>query len=414
MKLLFISLNYFPDLTGIGKFNGEMVSWLVEQGHDICFISAPPYYPEWRVSRGYSAISYKLEKSRNLKVIRCPIWVPSKPSGVARILHLLSFALSSFPVVFWQLIKRPDVVFLTEPPFFCAPVVSVLSKLLRVKSILHVQDLEIDAAFDLGIVKQKWVRWAIHRIESITMRIFDIVSSISGPMLDKIRQKGLPDEKLFLFPNWVDIDQIHPLAGQIPLRQSLGITEDSIVALYSGNMGEKQGLEIIIEAARQIKDDRLMFVMCGNGSAYEDLYKRAQGLKNVKWLALQPVEKLNELLNMADIHLLPQRSDVTDLVMPSKLTGIMASGKPCLATAQSGTQVWDVLQDCGIVTAPENQVEFNQALDILINNESLRIQYGENARKYAVENFEKCKILQRFQNKLEDMVRSNAKRIRTH
>jgi len=137
-----------------------------------------------------------------------------------------------------------------------------------------------------------------------------------------------------------------------------------VVALYSGNMGEKQGLEIVVEAARILESDapNIRFVLCGEGAAKVRMQALAADLSNVLWLPLQPLARLNELLNFVDIHLLPQRADAADLVMPSKLTGMLASGRPVLATAHAGTELAGVVAGCGVVVEPGNVQAFVDAL----------------------------------------------------
>ena len=115
MKILFYGINYAPELTGIGKYTGEMAEWFAAQGHEVRVITAPPYYPAWKVSEGYSN-SYTTEKLNNVTVLRTPLWVPHQPSGLKRLIHLASFALSSLPVLFKQWFWKPDVVWVVEPP----------------------------------------------------------------------------------------------------------------------------------------------------------------------------------------------------------------------------------------------------------------------------------------------------------
>ena len=100
-RILLVTINYWPELTGIGKYTGEMAEWLSERGFEVKVITAPPYYPAWKVSDGYSSVFYRKEKINGVSVIRCPLWVPGKLSGLKRILHLASFSLTSFPVMIW-------------------------------------------------------------------------------------------------------------------------------------------------------------------------------------------------------------------------------------------------------------------------------------------------------------------------
>ena len=405
MKILLISTNYSPELTGTGKYSGEMLDWLVEQNYEARVVCAPPYYPQWQIGEGYSSWKYKIENSLNKKVYRCPLWVPAKPSGLKRLIHLASFALSSFPIVLKQIFWKPDVVICIEPPLFNSFSAIITSKLSGAKSILHIQDFEVDAAFELGIVKAGWLKSFIYAVERFLMNRFDKVSTISEAMLDKLNKKGVDSIKQLFFPNWVDTAFIYPLENPSIYRAELNISLSKAVALYSGNMGEKQGLEIVIQAAKELESENIQFIMCGSGSALERLQVAAKGLKNILWLPLQPLERLNDFLNVADIHLLPQQAGAADLVMPSKLTGMLASGRPIIATADIDTQVEKVVQGCGVVVAPGDNTAFSQSIKTLSEDVELRENLGIKARMYADNNLQYEVIMKKFEKELLELVR---------
>lgn len=381
MRILLYGINYTPELTGIGKYTGEMAEWLSVKGHEVRVVTAPPYYPSWRINAGYSAWRYRVENLDGVRVFRCPLWVPKKQSGIRRILHLLSFAISSLPVILIKsLLWRPDVIFAVEPPFFCAPTAWFSSKICGARAWLHIQDFEIDAAFDLGLIKAGALRQVITAIERLIMRRFDVVSTVSEGMLEKLVYKGVDRTRCLLFHNWVDTNEISALASPSPMRKELNVPDNVIVLLYSGNMGEKQGLEIIIDAAQLLVDEmNLLFILCGDGAVRERLIAKAKELSNIQFIPLQPRERLNELLNLADIHLLPQRSDVQDLVMPSKIQGMFASGRPVIATATKATQLAVAVEGRGIVVSPGNTQMFVSAIMHLAAHVDERMQYGSNA-----------------------------------
>ncbi|MDO8343871.1 MAG: glycosyltransferase WbuB [Cellvibrio sp.] len=404
MRILIVGINYAPELTGIGKYTGEMAGWLVAAGHEVRIVTAPPYYPEWRVADGYAAWRYSREVQAGVSIWRCPIWVPARPSGLKRLLHLASFALSSLPVMACQLFWRADVILAIEPPLFCAPAAWACARLTGAKAWLHVQDFEVDAAFELGILRAPWLRSIVSKLESWLMRRFDRVSTISPNMVQRLIQKKLATEKAVLFTNWVDIDAIFPLNAQSAMRQQLDIASESTVALYSGNMGEKQGLEIVLESAASLVGEQgIQFVLCGDGAVRQRLQQKYAGLPNVLWLPLQPLERLNDLLNMANIHLLPQRSGAEDLVMPSKLTGMLASGCPVVATATKGTQIAEVLLDCGVVVEPDNVEHFSSAILQLARDATRRAVLGAHAREYALRNWAKERVMQEFDRQLKGL-----------
>ena len=405
MKLLLYGINFAPELTGIGKYTGEMAQWLAAAGHEVRVVTAPPYYPAWQVGKDYRAGQYRTEHWHDVKVVRCPLWVPQQPGGLKRLLHLASFAASSLPALFvaqWR--WKPDVVWVVEPPFMCAPAAVAFARMRGAASWLHVQDYEVDAAFDLGLIKGATLRRWVEGAERWLMRRFSRVSTISGRMLDRAQAKGVDASRLVHFPNWVDISGIAPLAGLSPYRAELGLPTDAVVVQYSGNMGNKQGLEVLADVARLLSDDaRIQFVFGGNGSGRADLEVRCADLPNVRFLDLQPLERLNDWLGLADVHLLPQRADAADLVMPSKLTGMLASGRAVVATAHTETELGRVVaQDaaCGLVTPPEDAVAMAQAIRSLAADPALRHKLGANGRAYAERELNRDVILRRFESQL--------------
>ncbi|PAY17884.1 colanic acid biosynthesis glycosyltransferase WcaI [Rhodopirellula sp. SM50] len=411
MKILLHGLNYAPEEIGIGKYSGEMVRELADGGHDVVVVTTPPYYPQWKILDGYRGSVYSREVTESVdgrghvEVIRCPLWVPKTVTGLKRVIHLASFGLSSIPAMFWNAIRfRPDVVFTIEPAAFCMPTTWIAARLTGAKAWLHVQDFEVDAAFELGILKQPLLKKIVLAAEAFLMRRFDRVSSISPNMLLKLVQKGVAEERVVSFPNWVDCEVMKPIDADADLRARFDIPPDRCVALYAGNIGAKQGLEIVIEAARRSADrDDLHFVICGRGASYESLLESSKGLSNVQFLPLQPMERFNELMNCADIHLLPQKADAADLVMPSKLTGMLATGRPIVACASIGTQIADVVAGHGIVVPPADSDAFCDAIVSLARDRSLRETLGTAARVYAVKHLGRKSILTQFVHDLREV-----------
>lgn len=416
MKVLIYSLNFSPEIIGIGKYNSELASWLANRGHQVRVITAYPYYPWWRIKDGYQGKFYSKEFHDGIEIFRCPIWVPSNPSGFNRLLHLVSFAMTSFPVLLSQIFWMPKFIFLTEPPFFCAPATSIFARIVGAKSWLHIQDYELDAAFGLGLLKGEIFRRVSLWIESFLLARFSVVSTISVRMLEMAKKKGVDKSKLFFLPNWIDIsnfsaDKVRTVG--LTLRKKMDIPDDAIVALYSGNMGAKQGLEILAKLAVYFEAitsqenapeansiPEVYFVFCGNGSGRDNLVSDCAGLKKVRFMDLQPLENLPSLLMMADIHLLPQRPEVADLVMPSKLTGMLASGRPIIATAKVGSEVYDIVKTCGIVVDPEDFSDFVRALSLLVSDKDLRQKFGKIGYEYAMKNIDMDVVLETFENKL--------------
>jgi len=396
MRILIYGVNFAPEPTGIGKYTGEMASWLVNSGHSVRVIAAPPYYPQWRVDPGYSWVPYRREVWRGAEVWRAPLWVPKAPGGFARVLHLLTFAFSSFPLMIRQVFWRPQLVITVAPAFLCAPAGLLTAWLCRANSWLHLQDFEVDLAFRMGLLKGALLRRIVLRMERSLLRRFDNVSSISSRMVEQLLKKGVDEKRTRYLPNWVDIDHIRPTLSGARYRAELNIAADAIVVLFSGSLGGKQGLMIVPETAKLLaaRPD-ITFVVCGEGVMKPELERASQHLSNVRFLPLQPFERLGELLCMADIHLLPQNADAADLVLPSKLSGMLASGRPVIATCERGSGLADLVADCGLRVAPLDAAALAQAVCTLADAPEVRLELGRSARAIAESAFDREAILGR-------------------
>ncbi|RQR28823.1 MULTISPECIES: WcaI family glycosyltransferase, partial [unclassified Burkholderia] len=195
MKILVYGINYAPELTGIGKYTAEMAETLSAKGHSVRVVSAPPYYPEWRVTGGYSALRYSTEYRNGVALWRAPLWVPSRPSGVRRIAHLASFALSSLPVMLRHALWRPDVVICIAPSLLNAPAGWVVARITGAHAWIHIQDYEVDAAFSLGMLKGSLLKRTVLAVERMLLKRFDTVSTISGKMIQHAMRKGIHPHK---------------------------------------------------------------------------------------------------------------------------------------------------------------------------------------------------------------------------
>jgi colanic acid biosynthesis glycosyl transferase WcaI len=386
MRLLIVGLNYAPELTGTGKYTAEMAEALVAQGHEVRVICGQPYYPQWQVADGYRAWRYRSEQRLGVRVLRVPLWVPRVPTGVKRLLHLASFALAALPVLAAQLRWRPHVVMSIAPSLMSAPGALLLARASGAKTWLHIQDYEVDAAFELGVIHGTRARRFALAIERTLLARFDVVSSLSEKMVERAVLKGVDPLKTCGLINWVDTRVIAPLPHVSSYRQLLGLDLPvrQTVVLYAGNMGAKQGLDILAEAAQALaRRHDIHFVFCGNGPAQAQLEQRCAGAPNCHFMPLQPAQRLNELLNLADIHVLPQRGGAADLVMPSKLGGMLASGRAIVAMACPGTELFDVVAPRGVVVPPEDVTALVAAIEALAADPARRIALGLAARDYA-------------------------------
>jgi len=425
MRILLYGINFAPEPVGIGKYSGELATWLGEQGHLVSVITAQPYFPSWDLGNGDKTVRnrYSITKLSGVKVRRCPLWVPRRPSGLTRLVHLASFALTSLPVLLAQRRWRPDVVITVAPAFFCAPGALLLQRLCGrgCRSWLHIQDFELDAAFELGMLKGKWLRGLAEGWERRTLRGFDRVSTISAAMVQRARQKGVEARRAVLLPNWVDLEAIQPqglegsgAAAANPYRRELAVPEGAVVLQYSGSMNKKQGLELLVAVMQELEDvPNLLWLLAGEGPTKVALAEATAGMAQVRLLPLQPVERLNDWLNLADVHLLPQKAGAADVVLPSKLLGILASGRPVVASSPAGSELGNLAEQAGLRVDPEDPIAFAAALRRLVNDGPLRQRLGAQARQLAEQRFGQNAVLRTLEQELEALVASRGNLLKT-
>lgn len=406
MKLLILGLNYAPEKVGIAVYTTAMAEYLATAGHDVRVVASQPYYPAWKIMDGHSAWTYSRRFENGVDVTRVPHYIPAKPSGLKRVVHHASFAaLALVPTVFRAASMRPDVVMTVGPSLIAAPIARLAAMVTGSRSWLHVQDFEVEAAFATGLLnKDNWRARLAAGFERYVLEGFDIVSSISPQMCRKLVEKGVAPEQAVEFRNWADVAAIKPLSEPSPYRAEWGITTPH-VALYSGNIANKQGISIIVEAATQLKARQdLTFVICGEGPNRARLETLAAGLPNIQFRDLQPKDRLNDLLGLATIHLLPQLAGAADLVLPSKLIGMLASGRPIIATADAGTGIAAEVEGCGAIVAPGDASAFATAIVRFADDPATHAEAAAAARHRAEERWDGTAILNNLMFQLEVLV----------
>lgn len=418
LKVLVHGLNYAPEPTGTGKYTAEMAAWLAERGHEVDALVGVPHYPAWKVFDGYGPTAYRTERVDGVRVFRAPHYVPSPEhvTATGRILLESSFSLSGLRYWLPRFLRTQtyDVLIGVCPPLQMGLYPALYSRLRGVPWVFHVQDLQVDAAVRLGILDGR-LSTALYLVEERLLAEATIVSTITEAMRRRCVDKGVDDERTYLLPNWADIEFVRPAEKNNSFRRELGIAPDQVLCLYSGNMGEKQGLELVLEVASRLREHaNIRFVMVGAGAAKSRLERQASAmaLPNLRFLELQPWARVPEMLAAGDIHLVVQREEAADLVMPSKLTNTLAAGRCVVATAAEGTALHHVVAECGIgrVCKPEDADGLETAIVELATDKCLRHSMGSAARSYAERHLDRDAILGRFEAKLFELVEGTARR----
>src|SRR3974390_1073676 len=335
MRILVIGINYAPECISVGPFTTGLCEALASSGHQISVVTAFPYYPQWRVWDGYRGSVYRRELINGVTVQRVTHYVPKRASTLwQRLAYDFSFTLTSLMAGLAS--GNYDLVYCSCPPPTVALTAWILAAIKGVPHVIKLTDLASDAALATGIMREGLLTKAARALERFMYRRADKVVCLCGAFVDKLISRGVDPHKITLIPDWGDTEGVVPLSGDTRFRAANQIPFDKFVVLHSGNMGKKQNLMNVIDAAELSRDDPgLLWLLVGEGEERELLVSEIarRKLDNVQMLPLQPSEFMGPMFAGADLLLLNQTPAMKDAVIPSKLLTYMPAGRCILAAA---------------------------------------------------------------------------------
>jgi len=401
MRILVLGINYAPEKTSVAPFTTGLCEHLASLGHRVTVVTAFPYYPQWKVWEGYRGSLYRREHLHGVDVRRVAHFVPYKPSNLLqRLAYDLSFTLSAFFAALFT--GKCDLIYCSCPPPTVALAAYLLGFLKRAPFIIKLTDLASDAALSTGILKNNTgIRLARAFEKFISSKAIAVVCLCQG-FIDRLRERGVPAEKLCLIPDWGDTDHIRPGSRNSPFRAIHNISPTVFLALHTGNMGKKQDLGNLVRAADCSRgESTLLWLLVGDGEDRAALQQEISRLRltNIRLLPLQPVESLPQMYAAADALLLNQKSAVEDAVIPSKLLTYMASGRAVVAAVSARSEAARQIQraDCGLLVAPENPEALVYGVTTLRRAPAFRQRLGRNGRAYAEAHFTKNRVLRSYE-----------------
>lgn len=401
MRIIVWGINYAPEFTGIAPHSVALCEFLLGQGHDVEMVTSFPYYPTWQKRPEDRGNLYRTDVVNGVPVHRCWHFVPARVSALKRIVHEGSFVFTStLRALFLQ---RPEVFVVVSPPLLLGAAAWFVSKIKRAPFVFHVQDMQPDAAVGLGMLKQNWFTRALYGLEAFSYRHAARVSGITRGMLEAFKSKGVPESKLIYFPNAIDLKNAGPAPERGEFRKRHGFSEDGFLAVYAGNLGVKQGLDVLLETAALLREQRIRFLICGDGAQREALAARAREMKlpNFSMLPLQAGWDYRALLVDADICFITQQAGAGNSFFPSKLLGLLAESKPVVTVAAPECELALSLHEgnFGVNVPPGQPRELARVLDALAKDPARLAEYGAAGRRY-VEQFEKSRVMQDFEEEM--------------
>jgi colanic acid biosynthesis glycosyl transferase WcaI len=401
MRVVVWGINYAPEFTGIAPHNVALCEFLAGRGDEVLMITGFPYYPSWEKRPEDRGQVYRADQINGVAVHRCWQFVPRRVSALNRILHEASFVFTSTLRALF--LPRPDVYLLVSPPLLLGVAGWLVGKIKNAPFVFHVQDMQPDAALGLGILKANWFARTLYALESFAYRHAARVSGITRGMLKSFQVKGVPESKLLYFPNAISLDITGPPSEPGEFRRRHGFASEEFLAIYAGNLGIKQGLDVLLDAAPLLRDPRIRIVICGDGAQRDSLGERVRQLQlpNVSLLPLQAGRDYRALLVDADVCLITQQAGAGNSFFPSKLLGILAESKPVVTVAAPECELALSLAEgkFGVNVPPRRPQELAYLLQTLAQDPQRLAKFGAAGRRY-VEQFDKNRVLPGFAQEL--------------
>ena len=397
MNILFFNRSFYPDTEATGQFLTELCEDLVSYGHSVTVVAGRSYHVN---DKGIFLI--KNETYKSISIIRAYGTTFPKRLLLFRLINLGTYFLMAFTSGFFVK-KKPDIVIaLTDPP-----VLGLLgiffSKLYKAKFIYSCKDIYPEVGMITGRLKNPFLNFLLKKINEISFVVADKILCLGEDMKKKIVDKGISSEKISVIHDWADTKTLYPIPENENPLISKYKQPGQFLIMYSGNIGFTQGLEKVIDVAKHLKNNQnIKFAFVGEGankSKLQDLVAR-QNLSNISFFPYESRNQILYSLNVADLHLITLEKGLGGIIVPSKVYGIMACGKPFVALVDKDSEV-DLIANkfkCGMSIIPGDIEKTIGLIEWAINHKQELCKMGENGRKTGIQFFDRQICNNKFLN----------------
>ena len=389
LRLVVLCPHFSPDMAPTGVVMTRIVHEMAALGHELHVVTSLPWYREHAIESGWGGKLWRVEKTEWGSITRVhPFPGKTKQNLLRRAFGFVLFSavVGLRSIVAGGLPRRVHGVLSMSPPLTLG-LTGWVTKLFRGGMLVfNIQDIFPDAAAQTGAITNKQILRGARWLERVSYERSDAVVLLSEDLKQNVAAKisGKFHNRLYVIPNFVDTSAIVPGNRMTNYRRELGI-DDRVIVMYAGNVGFSQSLELVLAAAKSFPS--IAFVINGDGAARKSLQDKAENenIDNVHFADYQPIERLSEVLASGDIHVVPLKTGLASVSVPSKMYSILSAGRPVLAAIDSNTEIPRTLAEsgAGIAVAPDNEADFISALQILISDGVKRDEMGALGRTWV-------------------------------
>jgi colanic acid biosynthesis glycosyl transferase WcaI len=382
LSVLLVGINYSPESTGIAPYSAGFARELVRRGARVRVVSAFPHYPQWSFEDGVPPRTANRDEG-GVRIVSRRHRLPSRPGGVARAWSELTFGLASAVTRY----GRPDAVVLVSPALISTAVAFLKVRLLgRTPVVIWVQDLYSLGLRELSDARPGIAERFVAQLEAWCLRSADGVVVIHERFRDTVvKELGVDPRSVTVVRNWSHLEDGEPV-DRAAARSTLGWADDDFVVLHAGNMGVKQGLENVVEAARLAgtTNSKVRFVLLGDGNQRAHIAELAADVPALSIIGSLPDDEFRRVLNSADALLVNEKSGVTGMAVPSKLTSYFSTGLPVIAATDSGsvTESEVLLAGAGPVVAGGDPSALLEAAEELAADPGRAAEMGQSGLRF--------------------------------
>jgi glycosyltransferase involved in cell wall biosynthesis len=402
MRLLFLNRSYWPDMEATGQLLTELCEDLASHA-DVTVVAGQPNH---RVE-GQAFRRCGVQVHNGVTIDR--VWHTRFPKSflLTRAVNLVIYLLSAAWAA-WRR-HRPEIVVVeTDPPLLCL-LGAWLRRRHNCKLVVYLQDIHPDVAVAVGKLRSGRLTNLLRRRFFDVYRSADRLVVLSEDMRGVLVDGGVENERIVTVPNWSDTRRIRPAPHEQNTFRRAHVPDGAVAVVYSGNMGLCQGLETVLDAAELLADRTdVRFLLIGNGVSKSLLQTdaRRRGLDNIRFLDYQPKEMLSDSLGAADVHLVPVDPRVAHYLMPSKLYGVLAAGRPVIAATRSDCELARIIEkeEIGFVVPPGDARKLAERIVWCADNREQMATMHRLSRQLAEDHYDRRLQTERFRELLFDLV----------
>ena len=386
-EILILTTNFWPEPTGISIYTTDLAKTLRAEGFQVTVLTGLAHYPWWKVPEEFENIREGKSIVDGITVLRVKHYIPSKMNALSRVLYEISLWLNLIKTL-RTLSEQKFVAVISYIPAVAAGLVGKkISQKLGIPFGVVAQDLSGIGATQSGLKGGLLFSAVGRRIERNVFLAASTVVTVSPAMSKIISDFGVLPSRISQITNYTA--RKIELKDRMQSRLTFGWSDDAFIVIHTGNMGVKQGLENVIEAAKKLSSDaKIKIFLIGHGNQEKILRKLCTGLKNIAIMPAVADEEYSSLLSAADLLLVNERSTQREMSLPSKLSSYLSSGRPVLAAVPRDGASWKFLQGVAELVEAGNPSFLAQAINNLCQNELKRDDLASKGLEFARKNLD--------------------------